>query len=36
LPVQTPRHARGEDEIAAIKASIARRVEGEATERDGL
>ena len=36
LPVPTPRHARGEGEIAAIKASIIRRANGEPTKRDAL
>ncbi len=34
LPIPTPRNARGEAEIAAIKADIARRIDGDRTERD--
>lgn len=34
LPVHTPRHARGEAEIAAIKAAIVRRSNGEAAQRN--
>jgi NitT/TauT family transport system ATP-binding protein len=34
LPIRTPRSARGEAEIAAIKADIARRANGDRTERD--
>lgn len=34
LPIPLPRSARGEAEIAAIKASIVRRVNGEHSERD--
>ena len=34
LPITTPRSARGEAEIAAIKADIARRINGDRTERD--
>jgi ABC-type nitrate/sulfonate/bicarbonate transport system ATPase subunit len=34
LPIPTPRSARGETEIAAIKADIARRTNGDRTERD--
>jgi NitT/TauT family transport system ATP-binding protein len=34
LPIRTPRSARGEAEIAAIKADIARRNNGDRTERD--
>ncbi len=34
LPIRTPRSARGEAEIAAIKADIARRTNGDRTERD--
>jgi ABC-type nitrate/sulfonate/bicarbonate transport system ATPase subunit len=34
LPIPTPRSARGEAEIAAIKADIARRINGDRTERD--
>jgi NitT/TauT family transport system ATP-binding protein len=34
LPIRTPRSARGEAEIAAIKADIARRINGDRTERD--
>jgi ABC-type nitrate/sulfonate/bicarbonate transport system ATPase subunit len=34
LPIRTPRGARGETEIAAIKADIARRTNGDRTERD--
>ena len=34
LPIPTPRRARGEAEIAAIKADIARRINGDRTERD--
>ena len=33
LPIRTPRNARGEAEIAAIKADIARRADGERSER---
>jgi NitT/TauT family transport system ATP-binding protein len=34
LPIPTPRRARGEAEIAAIKADIARRIDDNRTERD--
>lgn len=34
LPIRTPRSARGEAEIASIKADIARRINGGRTERD--
>jgi NitT/TauT family transport system ATP-binding protein len=34
LPIRTPRSARGEAEIAAIKADIARRINGDRAERD--
>jgi NitT/TauT family transport system ATP-binding protein len=34
LPIRTPRGARGEGEIATIKADIARRINGDSTERD--
>ena len=34
LPIPTPRRARGEAEIAAIKADIARRIDGDRTVRD--
>jgi ABC-type nitrate/sulfonate/bicarbonate transport system ATPase subunit len=34
LPIRTPRSARGEAEIAAIKADIARRTNGDRTERE--
>lgn len=34
LPIRTPRSARGEAEIAAIKADIARRIDGDRLERD--
>ena len=34
LPIRTPRSARGEAEIAAIKADIARRTNGARTDRD--
>jgi len=34
LPIRTPRSARGEAEIAAIKADIARRTNGDHAERD--
>jgi ABC-type nitrate/sulfonate/bicarbonate transport system ATPase subunit len=34
LPIHTPRSARGEAEIARIKADIARRINGDHTERD--
>ena len=34
LPIRAPRSARGEAEIAAIKADIARRNNGDCTERD--
>ena len=34
LPVPTPRRARGEAEIAEIKADIVRRINGDRTERD--
>jgi NitT/TauT family transport system ATP-binding protein len=34
LPIRTPRSARGEAEIAAIKADVARRTNGDRTERD--
>ena len=34
LPIPTPRRARGEAEIAAIKADIARRINGDRTVRD--
>jgi ABC-type nitrate/sulfonate/bicarbonate transport system ATPase subunit len=34
LPIRTPRSARGEAEIAAIKADIARRINGDRTDRD--
>jgi NitT/TauT family transport system ATP-binding protein len=34
LPIRAPRSARGEAEIAAIKADIARRTNGDRTERD--
>lgn len=34
LPVHTPRHARGEAEIAAIKASIVRQGSGETAQRN--
>jgi NitT/TauT family transport system ATP-binding protein len=34
LPMRTPRHARSEAEIAAIKAGIARRTNGGRAERD--
>jgi ABC-type nitrate/sulfonate/bicarbonate transport system ATPase subunit len=34
LPIRTPRSARGEAEIAAIKADIARRANGDRAERD--
>jgi NitT/TauT family transport system ATP-binding protein len=34
LPIRTPRSARGEAEIAAIKADIARRTNGDRIERD--
>jgi ABC-type nitrate/sulfonate/bicarbonate transport system ATPase subunit len=34
LPIRTPRSARGEAEIAAIKADIAWRTNGDRTERD--
>ena len=36
LPIRTPRSARGEAEIATIKADIARRINGDRTERDAL
>ena len=35
LPIATPRSARREAEIAAIKADIARRINGDLTGRDG-
>jgi hypothetical protein len=34
LTIRTPRGARGEAEIAAIKADIARRTNGDRIERD--
>jgi NitT/TauT family transport system ATP-binding protein len=34
LPIRAPRSARGEAEIATIKADIARRIKGDSTERD--
>jgi NitT/TauT family transport system ATP-binding protein len=34
LPIRTPRSARGEAEIAAIKADVARRTNGDRTKRD--
>jgi len=34
LPIRAPRSARGEAEIAIIKADIARRIKGDSTERD--
>jgi ABC-type nitrate/sulfonate/bicarbonate transport system ATPase subunit len=34
LPILTPRSARGEAEIATIKADISRRINGDRTERD--
>jgi NitT/TauT family transport system ATP-binding protein len=34
LPIRTPRRARGEAEIAAIKADIVRRTNGGRTQRD--
>jgi ABC-type nitrate/sulfonate/bicarbonate transport system ATPase subunit len=34
LPIRTPRSARGEAEIAAIKADIARRINGNHSERE--
>jgi NitT/TauT family transport system ATP-binding protein len=34
LPIRTPRGARGEAEIAAIKADVARRINGDCIERD--
>ncbi len=34
LPIRTPRGARGQAEIARIKADIARRIDGDRTERD--
>ena len=34
LPIRTPRRARGEAEIAAIKAEVGRRTNGDRTERD--
>lgn len=34
LPIRTPRSARGEAEIAAIRADIARRINGDRAERD--
>ena len=34
LPIRTPRSARGEAEIATIKADIARRMAGDSTEQD--
>jgi ABC-type nitrate/sulfonate/bicarbonate transport system ATPase subunit len=34
LPILTPRSARGEAEIATIKADIARRINGDRSERD--
>ncbi|CAN7678418.1 ABC transporter ATP-binding protein [Bradyrhizobium sp. LjRoot220] len=34
LPIRTPRRARGDAEIAAIKADIMRRINGGLTERD--
>jgi NitT/TauT family transport system ATP-binding protein len=34
LPIRTPRGARGEAEIAAIKADVARRINGDCFERD--
>jgi len=34
LPIPTPRSARGEAEIALIKADIARRINGDRAERD--
>jgi ABC-type nitrate/sulfonate/bicarbonate transport system ATPase subunit len=34
LPIRTPRSARGEAEIATIKADIARRINGDQTRRD--
>jgi ABC-type nitrate/sulfonate/bicarbonate transport system ATPase subunit len=34
LPIHTPRGARGEAEIAAIKADVARRINGDYIERD--
>jgi NitT/TauT family transport system ATP-binding protein len=34
LPIGTPRSARGEAEIAAIKADVARRINGDYIERD--
>jgi ABC-type nitrate/sulfonate/bicarbonate transport system ATPase subunit len=34
LPIRTPRRARGEAEIAAIKTEVGRRTNGDRTERD--
>ena len=34
LPIAVPRNARGEAEIKAIKAGIARQIKGESTKRD--
>jgi NitT/TauT family transport system ATP-binding protein len=34
LPIHTPRGARGQAEIAKIKADVARRINGDRTERD--
>ena len=34
VPIRKPRKARGEVEIAAIKADIAQRIEGDRTERE--
>jgi NitT/TauT family transport system ATP-binding protein len=34
LPIRTPRSARSEAEIAAIKADVARRTNGDRAERD--
>jgi len=36
VSIPTPRHARGEAEIAAIKADISRRIDGHRWERDAL
>ena len=34
LPIRTPRRTRGEAEIAAIKVDIARRINGDHSDRD--
>ena len=36
LPIRTPRSTRGEAEIAAIKVDIARRINGDHSDRDAL